>query len=122
MSTTGNATKTKVFVAVDYPSHPRKNSWSKHIINRTENGSAVFKPGTPYTPKQFADLYKSATPIPVNTNPDEVSKFWKKFDFKVGASDGKETKYILIKRNCCKLHARPISKQELRDNYKVKNL
>ncbi len=110
-------------VAADYRKHPVVRVWNKRAVERTKNGPAVFKPGLPSTPQQYAMMYddkKVSHPIPAGSDPYDVFLYWLKFDYIVGASRGTETHYILIKRDSGKVHARPISEHELSDTFKVK--
>jgi hypothetical protein len=118
MSTTGQTTTRKTFNLVDYIRHPVAAKWNKKVVDGTANGVAKFKPGLPLTPLGFAALHEAAYPIGAPRNADDVYRLWARFSFVVGASNGQETKYILIKRDCCYVHARPITKAELR-NFKV---
>ncbi len=77
------------------------------------------------TPKEYALLYgnqKISNPIPAGSAPDDVGLYWVKMNYDVGASNGIETPFILIKRDGGKVHARPISMHELRHTFKVQVL
>jgi hypothetical protein len=105
--------------AIEYRKH-NPVELDKRAIKRTVNDSARFKSGI--RPLEFAKLYASANPIPPDVDPDDALNYWKKLDQDIGASDGQLTSYIIIKRYCCTVHARPISETELRQQFNVKNL
>jgi hypothetical protein len=119
MSTAGKPVLRKKPSPVEYPSHsPVK--LNKNSIKKTENGGARFKWGL--DPLEHAKLYVSAAQIPPDIDPDDALNYWKKLNYVVGASDGKTTEYIIIKRYCCTVHARPVTAEELRQNFKVKKI
>jgi hypothetical protein len=104
--------------------HEAPRSWNKQAIKRTRNSFARFKPGIPDTPIQIAELYNNAEvthSIPSNAD-DQVSNYWVEMQYVVGASAGKETRYVLIKYNAGRVHARPVTFQELRNNFGADNL
>ncbi len=113
------ATKAK---PADYRKHPVIKVWNRRTVERTRNDEAVFKPGLPKNPKQYAAMYddkRVSHLITAGQALDDVALYWLKFDYVVGASRGQETQYILLKRDSGEVHARPISKHELRHTFKV---
>ena len=108
----------------DYRKHPVIAKWSKDVVDRTKDGEAVFMSDLPLTKDGLALLYleEEINTIPAGSDPDDVAVYWIKMPYRVGASDGVETKYILIKRDSGEVHARPVSPRELRQNFKVKQI
>lgn len=100
----------------------RTKTWNRRTIRKTRSGDALFKPDLPLTPDQFALLYldERINPIPADSDPDDVNRYWIKMDYVVGASNGRLTKYVLIKRDSGEVHARPVSLHELTHTFKVK--
>lgn len=111
---------------IDWPTHPVVKSWDKKVVQGTRNGGAVFMPGLPLTPVQLAELYleDDINTIPAGADPDGpgVNRYWRNMGYDVGASNGKVTQFILIKRDSGEAHARPVTKQELRQVWKVKGI
>lgn len=110
---------------VEWPTHPAVKKWTPQVVNRTKNGPAVFMPGL-LTPAQFAELYEEEdiNTIPVGADPDApgVNRYWRDMGYPVGASNGKVTQYILVKRDSDIVHARPVTKEELKQVWRVKGL
>jgi hypothetical protein len=111
---------------IDWPSHPVVRNWDKKVVKRTENGPAVFMPGLPLTPIQMAELYleDDIDTIPGGADPDGagVNRYWRDMGYNVGASEGKVTQFILIKRDATEAHARPVTRSELQRVWKVSGL
>lgn len=64
----------------------------------------------------LTDLYHD----PENSIRIDSSNFYAKLSHVVGASEGEETRYILIKLSGGDIHARPVTLQELRNNFQAK--
>jgi len=73
----------------------------------------VFKPGQNVS--ALTDLYHD----PQKSVQIDSSNFYAKLPHVVGASDGAETRYILIKLSGGDIHARPVTLQELRNNFRA---
>lgn len=103
----------------DYDRHVQVAPWNYRVVERTKGNKnpAVFKTDISPTPDQIAVQLENANPI--LRPPNEVTRYWRKFEDYIGASDGEETKYVLIKHDCCYVHAYPITPQQLKQKFKV---
>ena len=112
---------------VDYAVHRPPKIWGKQIIESTKSGYARFKPGV--NRKRIDEgFYRQSRNGEFELNPsyvqiEECFSYYYDVGQIIGASSGKETQFVLIKWGTGgDVHGCPITKEELKTKYGVKNL